>query len=228
MSATQNITDSWMEQIDVQSRIKDAAHWEEEWFPVYERLDSYIEHFYGLLLPVSAQRAARTMTDPSWGRDFNYSLARIAKVLPRHTHYLGLRFRRSLALEFGPSGYFSIENGIRKRITRRNVQDKDTGKTDAILVRRDAVLNFVESTKQVLLWCVCSQRYSERKLDELDLVLNRERFHREWYCYDCARINLNGGQKAERPRMATMTEVFGKRIVLLRQACGGRKNAART
>ena len=88
MSATRIITDSWMEQREVQSRIKDAAHWEDEWIPVYERRDSYIEHFYGLLLPVRFHKAAVAMKGISWGRDFNYSLARIAEVVPSHTHYL--------------------------------------------------------------------------------------------------------------------------------------------
>ena len=215
MSATRIITDSWMEQKEVQARIKGVADWEDEWISVYESRDSYIEHFLGLLLPVNSQRAAKTMSDLSWGRDFDYSGGQIAKVRLKHTHYLGLRFRRLLALEFGPCSYFLIEKDVTKRIARREVHERDTGKSDKIFVRREAVLNFVQSTKQVLLWCVRSQRYSERKLDELGLEVKAERFRQECYCYDFERMNLNGGLKAERPRMATMTQVFGKGIVRL-------------
>jgi len=215
MSATQSTADSWMEQIDVQSRIKDAAHWEDEWISVYERRDSYIEHFLGFLLPVSSQRAAKTMTNPGWSRDFDYSGGQIAKVRLRHTNYLGLRFRRFLALEFGPCNYHLIDNGTTKSIARREIHDKDTGKSDKILVRREAILAFIQSTNQVLLWCVRSQRYSERKPDELGLELSAERFRQECYCYDFERMNLNGIQKAERPRMATLTQVFGKGIARL-------------
>lgn len=214
MSTTQNITDSWMEQIDVQSRIN-AAHWEDEWISVYERRDSYVEHFLGFLLPVSPQRAAKTMTDPSWSRDFDYSSGQIAKVRLSHTHYLGLRFRRLLALEFGPLGYYLIDDGATKSVARREIHDRDAGKSDKILVRRGAILAFIQSTKQILLWCVRSQRYSERKPNELGLELHAERFRKECYCYDFERMILNGSQKAERPRMATMTQVFGKGIVRL-------------
>jgi len=93
MSATQNITDSWMEQIDVQSRIN-AAHWEDEWISVYERRDSYVEHFLGFLLPVSPQRAAKTMTDPSWDRSLASAIAFaharskfLQSAILRHFHY---------------------------------------------------------------------------------------------------------------------------------------------
>ena len=214
MSATQNITDSWMEQIDVQSRIN-AAHWEDEWISVYERRDSYVEHFLGFLLPVSPQRAAKTMTDPSWGRDFNYSGGQIAKVRLRHTNYLGLRFRRFFALEFGPCNYHLIDNGVRQCIARREIHERDTGTSDKIFVWREVVLAFAQGTNQALLWCVRSQRYSERGPKELGLELGAERFRQERYCYDFEQINLNGSQKAERPRMATMTQVFGKGIVRL-------------
>ena len=134
MSATQKITDSWMEQKDVQSRIKDAGHWEDEWILVYENRDSYIEHSLGFLLPVSSRRAAKTMTDLCWDRDFHYSGGQIAKVRLRHAHYLGLRFRRLLALEFGPCGYYLIDNGVTKSIARRKIREKDTGKSDKIWV----------------------------------------------------------------------------------------------
>jgi hypothetical protein len=210
MSATQNTADSWMEQKDVQSRIKSAAPWKNEWISVYESRNSYIEHFLGFLLPVSPQRTAKTMTDPSWSPDFDYTGGQIAKVRLRHAHYLGLRFRRLLALEFGPNGYHLIDNGATKSIARREIHDRDTGKLDKILVGREAILAFVQGTRQVLLWCVRSQRYSERQLKELGLEVKADRFRQKRYCYDFEQTNLNGTQKAERPRMATMSQVFGK------------------
>src|ERR1041385_5022876 len=109
------MSDSWMEQEEVQSRIEGAAHWKAEWISVYESRISYIEHFYGLLLPVSSLRATQTMTDLSWGRDFDHSGGQIAKVRARHTHYLGLRFRRSLELEFGTNSYFQNGELIARR-----------------------------------------------------------------------------------------------------------------
>jgi hypothetical protein len=212
MSARQNIADSWMEQKDVQSRIKDASDWKDEWISVYQRRDSYVEHFLAFLLPVSCQRAAKTLKDLSWDRDFHYSGGQIAKVRLKHTHYLGLRFRRFLELEFGTNGYF--QNG--NLIARREVRDYEIQKADTIFVRRDAVFNFVHGTNQVLLWCVRSQRYSERQLEEFGLEIKAERFRQECYCYDFERTNLSGRPKAERPRMATMTQVFGKGIVMLK------------
>jgi hypothetical protein len=113
--------------------------------------------------------------------------------------------------KFGTNGYF--QNG--KIIARREIRDREIQKIDAIFVRREAVFNFVHGTNQVLLWCIRSQRYSERKLEELGLELKAERFRQECYCYDFERMNLNGRLKVERPRMATMTQVFGKGIVRL-------------
>jgi hypothetical protein len=211
MTATKIIADSWMEQIEVQARIKDTANWEDEWISVFERRDSYVDHFLGFLLPVSSQRADKTLKDLSWDRDFHYSGGQIAKVRLKHTNYLGLRFRRFLELEFGTNGYF--QNGI--LIARREFRDGDIQKTDTIFVRREAVLSFVHGTKQALLWCIRSQRYSERQLEELGLELKAEQFRQNCCRYDFERMNLNGGLKIERPRMSTMTQVFGKGIVRL-------------
>jgi hypothetical protein len=211
MSASQIITDSWMEQKEVQARIKGVTDLEDEWISVYERRDSYVEHFLGFLLPVSSKRAAKTLKDLSWDRDFHYSGGQIAKVRLNHTHYLGLRFRRFLELEFGTNGYFQHGNLIAKR----EVRDREIQKSDTIFVRREAVFNFVHGTNQVLLWCIRSQRYSERQLEEFGLEIKTERFCQEYYCYDFERMNLNGSLKGELPRMATMTQVFGKRIVSL-------------
>jgi len=216
MSATEKRADLWLEQKDVQYRIKDAAHWEGEWIPVYVCRNSYIEHFYGLLLPVSFQRAPKTMKDLLWAQDFDYSRAQIAKVRLKHTHYLGLRFRRLLALRFGTSGYFAHDKGISKQITQRVVKEGDTGKSDTILVRRDAVLDFIQRTEQVLLWCVRSVRYSERRLEDFGMEVKPDRILSEGrYCYDFEQRNLYPVQKNERPRMETMSQVFGKRIVRL-------------
>jgi hypothetical protein len=154
---------------------------------------------------------AKVMADLSWGHDFDYSLGQIAKVRLEHTHYLGLRFRRFLELEFGTNSYF--QNG--KLIARREVQDGETQKADTIFVRREAVFNFVHGTKQVLLWCVCSQRYSERLLQEFGLGEKYEPIRMGHYCYDFRRIDLDKRRQRERPRMATMTETFGKSIVKL-------------
>lgn len=206
------MSDSWMEQEDVQSRITEAAAWDNEWVPVYESRNSYVEHFYGLLLPVSPLQSVNSMNDPSWGGDFGRTGGKIAEVRLRRTHFLGLRFRRCLELELATSGYF--QNGT--PITQRKIQDGDTLKSDTIFVRRDAVLNFLQETKQVLLWCIRSQRYSERELKEFGMERKSDRRRQQSYHYAFEQANVNQDQNAERPRMSTMTQVFGKCLVRLK------------
>jgi len=100
MRVTRFITDSWMEQREVQARIKDTANWEDEWISVYEDAIRNVEHFLGFLLPVSSQRAAKTLKDLSGIATFIIPVVKLQKVRLKHTHYLGLRSDRFLELEF--------------------------------------------------------------------------------------------------------------------------------
>lgn len=52
-------------------------------------------------------------------------------------------------------------------------------------------------------------------MEELELEAKEDWFRHERYCYCFEQMNCNARQKAERPRMETMTQVFGKGIVRL-------------
>lgn len=209
MNTLEKINDAWMEQADVQNQIIDPSVWSSEWLKVYEIRNSYVEHFIGFFLPLSPQRAFKALGNISWGMDFDYSRGQIAKVRIGHTHYLGLKFRRYFALACGPHGYW--QSG--KLVARREIQDEETQKTDTIFVKRDAVVKYACGTKQVLQWCVRSQRFSERHLQEFGLEEKCDRRHDEHCHYEIHQMKITARQQAERPRMISMTEVFGKAIV---------------
>jgi len=67
-----------------------------------------------------------------------------------------------------------------------------------------------------LLWCVRSQRYSERQPDEFGFELREDWFKGMNFNYTFNRLRLPEDLKLDRPRMATMTEVFGKALVTLK------------
>lgn len=206
----ERISDPWIEQEEVRGRFSDLSSWNGDWVEVYKREDSYVEHFLGMLVPVPYRWAKRTMRDLSWDRDCDHSKGRISEVRIHHSHYLGLRFRRSLKVGLGPPDYFA--NG--EHIAKRETKDSDTRESDTIFVKRSTISRFLDETKQTLLWCLRSQRYSERKPVEFGLEnLGQPRFYGEGFHYVFERVELSDADEISRPRMAMMTQVFGKRIV---------------
>src|SRR5258706_6673359 len=111
-------------------------------------------------------------------------------------------------MNLGPGDYFS--NG--EHIAQRKVEDFETWKSDTIFVKRHAIVRFLEETKQTLLWCLRSQRYSERHAVELGLEnLKQETSIGEAFHFLFERVELNEYDRISRPRMPTMTQVFRNR-----------------
>src|SRR2546430_9991610 len=92
-SSTPNVTDSWIDQADVRHLLTAFSRGEGQWIAVHENRDSYIEHFLCFILPITRQRALKTMAHPAWSDDFEYTKGKIAELRSNHQHYLGLRFR---------------------------------------------------------------------------------------------------------------------------------------
>jgi hypothetical protein len=153
---------------------------------VYASRDSYIEHFSDILLPLPRQKAVQAMSQPGWGREFDYSKERIAKVRIKRRHYLGLRFRKLFGLDFAGSTY----SASGQLVARRNVNDRDVGRSDTIFVRRACILRFIQETNQVLLWCVHSLRYSERQPNELNLEVKADWVREDDAHYVYERMNV--------------------------------------
>lgn len=102
-----------------------------------------------------------------------------------------------------------------EEVARREVAIRETEKSDSIHVRRDAVSKFIQFTNQVLLWCVESHRYSERRPEEFGLPLQQYRYKGEGFHYVYERMRSPHDDENERPRMSTKTQVYGKRLVML-------------
>ena len=205
------IKDNWLLQTDVQGRLVDSSHWSSEWIAVEERRDSYVEHFLAICVPIRLSRTLNTLAQVSWGEDFDYTVGRISRILIGKRHYLSLRFRRFFSLTFRGHNYLADKNTI----VKREQSESETGKTDLILARRDFVLKYLRATKQKALWCIRSQRYSERKLGEFKLKPKSDYLKGDNYHYFVEQSCLRNDQKEARPRMSTMTQVFGKSLLSL-------------
>lgn len=205
------IPDFWLEQGDIKRCFKDTSVYNKEWLTVYKRRDSYVEHFFASYVPVPAQKLTKAMNEPALGGISNYSRAVIAEVRIKHTNYLGLPFRRALKLTLRGGAYFAGNTLIAERKT----QEMEFIKEDAITVRRDAVLEFLRDTKQVLLWCAESHRYSERKPEELNFDTKPDWVKRDGCNYIFEQMKLNEDQQEERPRMLSMNQIYGKKVIRL-------------
>ena len=203
--------DNWFLQEEVTARLANVSRLTSEWIAVEERRDSYVEHFFAILVPIRRSRARVTLSEVSWSDDFDYTNGRVSRTLIGKRQYLSLRFRRFFNLSFGGANY--LANG--EAIVRRERTQCDAGKTDVILARRDFVANFLKESKQEALWCIQSQRYSERSLSEFGLEPTKsyERTATSHYFWEHSRIPQHHIE--ERPRMASFSQILGKCLLTL-------------
>lgn len=201
--------DNWFTQDEITARLAGTSRPSSEWIPVEERRDSYVEHLFAILVPIRRSRARVTLSGVSWGEDFDYTNGRVSRIIRGRRQYLSLRFRRFFKLSFGGAAYFASGEVI----ARRETAECHAVKSDVILVRRDFLVKFLEETRQEALWCIRSQRYSERTLFELGLEAKSsyERTSTSHYFQEHSIIPRHHVQ--DRPRMASFSEIFGKCLV---------------
>jgi hypothetical protein len=205
------LRDRWFLQEEVEARLIDASRLSSDWIAVEEHRDSYVEHLYAILVPVRRSRARVTFSQVSWSDDLDYTNGRVSRTLIGKRQYLSLRFRRFFNLSFGGNSY--LADG--KVIVKREKTQCAVGKTEVILARRDFVAKFLKESKQEALWCILSQRYSERSLSEFGLEATKsyERTATSHYLREHARIPQHHIQ--ERPRMASFSQILGKCLLTL-------------
>lgn len=206
-----NIIDPWFCQVDMVERWLKKGPQQNAWITVAETRDSYVEHLYTLLLPIGPRRAANCMADVAWGMDFDYSKAAMVERRLNHTHYLGLRFRRMFQLMLTPLGDYRTDN--QQAIVKRALRQSKIGTYESITAKRVSVMQFLAKTNQKAIWCVRSQRYSERGLRDFALKEGTQQARSQGHNFVLEFMELSPQQKVDIPRMQSMSLLFGKRLV---------------
>jgi hypothetical protein len=131
------------------------------------------------------------------------------RLIAGRYQYLGFRFRRLLGLDLGQNRYWHKGEAIAERLSEAD----GVTRSSTIQVRRTAVLGFLKETDETLLWCLRSQRFSERTPGELRLAINSRVFRGPSFHYEFRVLPLPDHEKEKRSRMRTMTELFGKGVL---------------
>ena len=198
--------DNWFLQEEVAARLANVSRLSSEWIAVEERRDSYVEHFFAILVPIRRSRARITLSQVGWSDDFDYTNGRVSRTLIGKRQYLSLKFRRFFNLSFSGTNYFADGTPV----VKREKTQCDAGKTDVILARKEFVAQFLKESKQEALWCIRSQRFSERSLAEFGLEPLNDYVKGVTYHFLREHSNLSHSQSQDRPRMAAQSQIFGK------------------
>ncbi len=201
--------DPWFFQEDVHREFVAFPELSGGLFRIFESRESYVEFLYSHCVPIPASRFPRTLEDVSWGMDINRSRALIARRTA--AHFLSRAFRNRAGLELGRRTYRTTEGG--RVVARRELTEGPSHRYDRILVAGDLVRQFLRQTSQRLLWCVRSIRYSERTLGEFGVEPYEVRVHDDTRHYLRQAAHFTSGRSYDRPRMQSLTQLFGKRAV---------------
>ena len=201
--------DTWFFQEDVERNFAALSDATSDLICVFESRESYVEFLYSHCVPIPNGRFKKTCEYLSWGLDITRSKA----LIVRRTafHFLSRAFRNRTGIEPGERVYISIQD--RRVVARRELSESPSHRYDRILVSRKLVKQFLEQTSQRLLWCVRSIRYSERALEEFGVESYEQHIRDEVRHYMRQARPTPPGGTYDRPRMKSLTYIFGKRAL---------------
>ena len=205
--------DEWFLQHDVERQLVAFPDWDADLVTVFESRSSYVESFYSFCLPVTTACLSHTFSDPSWTSDYNSSRVRIFQEV--HKHFLTRAFRnRAGSIElrslFHP---FYLDTSTERVVARQEARSDYAHCSKRILINPKLLARFLAQTRQTLLWCVRSIRFTERRLDELQTESYEERITRDMCIYIRGVNPITPEGKHHLPRMESTSRVFGKRHV---------------
>lgn len=209
------MADDWIIQRDLESRITEPRVWEEEFIPVFQERDSYIEHYVGYCFPLGPQQARQSLRDTNWGYDAERSKPQIARCT--ENDFLSCAFRKFARLR-GRGPLYRDEEG--NLIARHEIKNTFV-KEKSLFVRRDKVIDFLNAKRKVLLFCFRSHRFSEKSLDELGTHAIYETYRDTNWHYIKERRDISDGQNRsifERHRANTFSSMFGKSLIIAPQS----------
>jgi len=209
------MADDWIIQTDLERRITEPRVWEEEFIPVFQERDSYIEHYVGYCFPLGPQQTRQLLRDTNWSYDAERSKPRIARCT--ENDFLSRAFRNFARLR-GHGPLYRDEEG--NLIAKHEIKDTFV-KEKSLFVRRDKVIDFLNAKRKVLLFCFRSHHFSEKSLDELDSDTIYETCRDTNWHYIKERRNISDDQnrdRFERPRANTFSLMFGKSLIIALQS----------
>jgi hypothetical protein len=209
------IKDDWFFQRDVEQKFTQFSNWNEKLVPIFERRDSYIESFRSHCFPVPRRRIERTFDEVSWIAD--YSAARDIIKSFRSRHFLSRAFRNRTGFELSLEwhGRFDVrylDSETRRIIARRVVHDRHTSHDEMVVVCPFLLARFLAETRQELLWCVSSIRFTERRLREFR-ARSYEQYIKNNRCFYVRRVNPVPRDVKPEFRMESASNITGKRLV---------------
>ena len=209
------IKDDWFFQRDVEQKFTQFSNWNEKLVPIFERRDSYIESFRSHCFPVPRRRIKRAVDEVSWIADYSAARDIIKSLMPRH--FLSRAFRNRTGLElnlecYGRFDFRYLDSANRRIIARRVVHNRHTSHDETVTVCPILLAKFLTETRQELLWCVSSIRFSERCLREFH-ARSYEQHIKKNYCSYVRRINPVPRDVKPEFRMKSASNITGKRLV---------------
>ncbi len=175
----------------------------------------YIESFRSHCFPVPRRRIERAFDEVSWIADYSATRDIIKSFKSRHFLSRAFRNRTGLKLSLEWYGRFDaryLNSETCRIIARRVIHSRHTSHDETVVVCPILLAKFLMETRQELLWCVSSIRFTERRLREFRTRSYEQRIKSNRCIYVC---RLNPVPRDVKPefRMESASNITGKRLV---------------
>lgn len=202
------INGEWFLQKDLIHRIDEHINYSEEYTLIYESIDNAFEHLVYYPIPIPVKKINSIMNYETWGENFDLTKQKV--LLFNGSHYLSLSFRRHFKIELHYKKYFSESQ---KEYSKLEVDENQWSKSKKCFVFTDALIEYLKSSKQTLLYGIRSHRYSERNLDEFDLKTFGDKYKSSVKNYSWYVQPVQDRGSTYHQQIKCMSIVFGKYFV---------------
>lgn len=208
------LKDDWFFQKDIEQQFVEFTNWKEDLVPVFEERHSYVEALQSFCFPIRTSRLKKmTFAEMSWHYDYTYARTKLFQHSSRH--FLTRAFRnRAGNIELRRMGarwlYIDPSNKI---MARKEVRQDYAYAHNCILIAPRLIAEFLVQTRQTLLWCVSSIRFSERRFDEFRTKPYEKTVPCTKGIYVRSANPITREGKDHLPRMNSASRIVGKRHV---------------
>ena len=202
------IDNEWFLQKDLIHRIDGHINYSEGYTLIYESIDNAFEHFVYYPIPIPVKKINSIMNYETWGENFDLTKQKI--LLFNGSHYLSLSFRRHFKIELHYRKYFSESQ---KEYSKLEVDESQWSKSKKCYILTEALIEYLSSTKQILLYGIRSHRHSERNLVEYDLKTFGDKIKSSVKNYSWHVQSVQDRGSTYHKQINSMSIVFGKYFV---------------
>lgn len=202
------IKDSWFTQEDLINRINNHTHFSKEYTLIYESIDNAFEHLVYYPIPIPSKKIESRMIYETWGEDFR--LTRKKVFLKNGKQYLSLSFRRHFKLSLLSRNYYSPSRVVFAKM----LEDKNRwSRNQKCFVLTEALIEYLHSTNQVLLYGIRSHRCSERNINEFSIEKQGAKYRSSVKNYSMYVQAVQDRGSIYHKQIKTMSVLFGKYFV---------------